>query len=85
MWSLDKKILHLVSRYKILHVFCGDTLRAETEIMATRVSKSRPTQGIVQLAHRMFNQRGQLVCKCTRQALMTKSRSATPLRASCHI
>merc|ERR1712176_528733 len=37
-------------------VFCGDTLRAVTEVLDNRESKSRPTQGIVTLNHRMYNQ-----------------------------
>ena len=54
-------------------VFPGDTLRAETLIVDTRESKSRPTQGIVEMEHRMYNVRtGELVCKCVRQALMKK-------------
>jgi len=42
-------------------VFPGDTLRVETEIIALRESKSRPTQGIVTFEHRAFNQRDELV------------------------
>jgi acyl dehydratase len=53
-------------------VFHGDTIRVETEVMAKRESKSRPTQGIVTLTHRGFNQRGELVCECRRLALMMK-------------
>ena len=53
-------------------VFIGDTLRSETECVAVRESKSRPTAGIVTWAHRSYNQRGQLVCECTRTALILK-------------
>jgi acyl dehydratase len=53
-------------------VFLGDTLRSETECVAVRESKSRPNAGIVTWAHRSFNQRGQLVCECTRTALVLK-------------
>jgi acyl dehydratase len=53
-------------------VFVGDTLRSETECVATRESKSRPNAGIVTWAHRSFNQRGELVCECTRTALLLK-------------
>ena len=53
-------------------VYPGDTLRAETIILERRESKSRPTQGIVTLQHVAFNQRGDVVCKATRQALMKK-------------
>jgi acyl dehydratase len=53
-------------------VFVGDTLRSETECMAVRESKSRPNAGIVTWAHRSFNQRDELVCECTRTALLLK-------------
>jgi acyl dehydratase len=53
-------------------VFIGDTLRSETECIAVRESKSRPNAGIVTWAHRSFNQRGELVCECTRTALLQK-------------
>ena len=54
-------------------VFIGDTLRAESEVVETRPSKSRPGQGIVTWKHRMLNQRDELVCECLRSALL-KSR-----------
>ena len=53
-------------------VFVGDTLRSETECTAVRESKSRPNAGIVTWAHRSFNQRGDVVCECTRTALLLK-------------
>ncbi|SMF78070.1 MaoC family dehydratase [Allosphingosinicella indica] len=53
-------------------VFVGDTLRAETEVIALKDSKSRPDAGIVTFAHRMFNQRGELVCEMERTALMRR-------------
>ena len=53
-------------------VFAGDTLRSETECVAVRASKSRPNAGIVTWAHRSFNQKGELVCECTRTALLLK-------------
>ena len=54
-------------------VFAGDTLRSETECIAVRESKSRPNAGIVTWAHRSFNQRDELVCECTRTALLMKT------------
>jgi len=56
-------------------VYPGDTLRAETVVLDRRESKSRPTQGIVTLQHLAYNQRGEVVCKATRQALMKKKKS----------
>ena len=53
-------------------VFTGDTLRSETECVALRESNSRPNAGIVTWAHRSFNQRDDLVCECTRTALLLK-------------
>ena len=56
-------------------VFAGDTLHSETECIALRESKSRPNAGIVTWAHRSFNQRDELVCECTRTALLLKKPS----------
>ena len=53
-------------------VFIGDTLRSETECIAVRDSRSRPNAGIVTWVHRSFNQRDELVCECTRTALLLK-------------
>ena len=51
-------------------VFHGDTIRVETEVKASRASRSRPTQGVVTFEHRAFNQDGRLVCRAVRDALM---------------
>jgi acyl dehydratase len=51
-------------------VFIGDTLRMETEVVASRGSRSRPDAGIVTFEHRAHNQRGELVCRTRRNALM---------------
>ncbi len=51
-------------------VFIGDTLRAETEVVELRPSKSRPGQGIVTFRHTMLNQRDEIVCTCLRSALL---------------
>ena len=53
-------------------VFVGDTLRSESECIELRSSKSRPNAGIVTWEHRSFNQRDELVCKCSRSALLLK-------------
>lgn len=53
-------------------VFIGDTLRAETEIAALRASNSRPNAGIVSFSHRALNQRDEIVCVCTRTALVQR-------------
>ncbi|WP_416356895.1 MaoC family dehydratase [Aureimonas phyllosphaerae] len=53
-------------------VFIGDTLRAETEVHALKESRSRPEAGIVTFAHRMLNQRDEIVCECLRTALVKR-------------
>ena len=53
-------------------VFIGDTLRASTEIAELRPSRSRPDAGIVTFRHELHNQRGELVCRCDRSALVKK-------------
>ena len=53
-------------------VFIGDTLRVETRVVSTRDSKSRPDAGLVVFEHRALNQRGELVCRCTRTALLRR-------------
>lgn len=54
-------------------VFLGDTLRAETEVVELRASKSRPGAGVVTFSHRMLNQRDEIVCQCLRMALIKGS------------
>jgi len=53
-------------------VFIGDTLRAETEVIGLRDSRSRPDAGLVTFAHRLINQRGITVCTCERTVLMQR-------------
>jgi acyl dehydratase len=53
-------------------VFHGDTLYAETEVVEIRESRSRPDAGIVFFEHRAKNQRGEIVARCRRAALMKK-------------
>ncbi len=54
-------------------VFHGDTLRVTTEVLSKRESKSRPDAGIVELHHKSFNQRDQLVAECRRQVMVRKT------------
>ncbi len=51
-------------------LFHGDTIRVETEVKERRVSKSRPSQGIVTFEHRAYSQTNQCVCRAVRDALM---------------
>jgi acyl dehydratase len=58
-------------------VFIGDTMRAETEVAELKASRSRPEAGIVTFAHRLLNQRDEVVCQCLRSALIRRSPGAT--------
>lgn len=53
-------------------VFIGDTLYAETEVVAKRESRSRPQWGIVTFEHRARNQRGEMAMCCRRAAMMQR-------------
>ena len=48
----------------------GDTLYGQTEIVAKRLSASRPGQGIVTFRHTATNQHGEVVAVLTRSTLM---------------
>ena len=54
-------------------VFLGDTLRATSEVIALRESRSRPGAGIVTFLHECLNQRDEVVCRCERSALLSGS------------
>jgi itaconyl-CoA hydratase len=51
-------------------VFAGDTIYAESEVLAKRESKSRPGQGIVTIRTTGKNQDGVAVCVFTRNMLI---------------
>ena len=53
-------------------VFIGDTIYSETEVVDRRESRSRPQWGIVTFEHRAKNQRGEIVMRCRRAAMMIK-------------
>ncbi|WP_338425772.1 MaoC family dehydratase [Sphingopyxis kveilinensis] len=53
-------------------VFIGDTLRATSEVIGLKESKSRPNAGIVTFLHRAINQRDEIVCHCERSALILR-------------
>jgi len=53
-------------------VFAGDTIRTMTLVVSARESRSRPDAGIVTFRHSATNQRGQVVARCDRAALMLK-------------
>jgi acyl dehydratase len=51
-------------------VFAGDTIHVETEVIAARLSNSRPGVGIVTFRHVARNQRDEIGCRADRQAMM---------------
>ncbi|MBA4087936.1 MAG: dehydratase [Novosphingobium sp.] len=53
-------------------VFIGDTMRATSEVVDLRESRSRPDAGITTFKHELLNQRGEVVCRCLRSALLKK-------------
>ncbi len=64
---------------KLIHpapVFIGDTMRAETEVVELRDSRSRPDAGIVTFRHDLLNQRDETVCQCLRMALLRRRGAA---------
>jgi acyl dehydratase len=48
----------------------GDTMTSETRIRSTRLSSSRPGQGIVEFEHTARNQRDEVVASAVRSTLM---------------
>jgi acyl dehydratase len=58
-------------------LFEGDTVRASSEILAARASKSRPDAGLVEFWHKAFKQDGELVAECKRTAFMKRRPPAT--------
>ncbi|HLX31589.1 MAG TPA: MaoC family dehydratase [Gaiellaceae bacterium] len=51
-------------------VFAGDTIRAETEVLAKRESQSRPGFGIVTVRTRGLNQRDEVVIEFERSIML---------------
>jgi len=56
--------------------FHGDTIRVETEILETRLSRSRKDSGIVTFKHVAKNQRDEIVCTAVRTGLMMRKPAA---------
>ena len=53
-------------------VFIGDTIYARSVVADKRESRSKPDRGIVTFEHLGLNQRGEIVCSCTRGAMMMR-------------
>src|SRR5262249_52285497 len=62
-------------------LFVGDTVHVETEVIATRPSRSRPANGILTLEHRGYNQHDVLVAICRRSVLLQRSTAVSTKRA----
>ena len=63
-------------------VFVGDTIYAESEVMDKRESKSRPTQGVVNIHTRAFKQDGVQFMSYDRAMLMPKRGHAVDDKAN---
>ena len=53
-------------------VYAGDTLRAVTEVLAKRESRSRPDRGIVTVRTRGLNQREEVVIEFERTIMVAR-------------
>ncbi|HXY80425.1 MAG TPA: MaoC family dehydratase, partial [Gaiellaceae bacterium] len=51
-------------------VFAGDTIRAETQVLEKRPSKSRPGHGIVTVRTKGLNQRDEVVIEFERSIMV---------------
>jgi acyl dehydratase len=60
-------------------VFAGDTIYAESEVLETRPSKSRPGQGVVRVRTKGYKQDGSVVIEFERTVLV-HSRQTEPVR-----
>lgn len=53
-------------------VFIGDTITVQSEVLDKRESKTKSDRGVVTFEHRGINQRGEIVCRCKRGAMMMR-------------
>jgi acyl dehydratase len=58
--------------------FHGDTIYAETKVLDTRESQSKPDRGVVTVETWGFNQRGEEVCYFKRRVMVPKRAAAKP-------
>jgi itaconyl-CoA hydratase len=59
-------------------VYAGDTIEAESTVLDSRSSKSRPNEGILSVETRVFNQRGEEVLSYRRNLLVYRKGSESP-------
>lgn len=77
--EMNGKSMSCLGYEEIRHVspvFYGDTLTAETVILETRESPTRPDVGIVRAETTVHNQRGEIVMVFRREMLVPKRRQA---------
>ena len=53
-------------------VFLGDTIRVQTRVIDRRESQTKQDRGIITFEHIGKNQRQEIVCSCTRGAMMMR-------------
>ena len=53
-------------------VFLGDTIRVQTSVIDRRESQTKQDRGIITFEHIGKNQRQEIVCSCTRGAMMMR-------------
>ena len=53
-------------------VFIGDTITARTRVLDKRESKTKADRGVVYFEHEGVNQRGEVVVRCRRGAMMMR-------------
>ncbi len=58
-----------------LPVFIGDTVRVTSKVTDRRASRTKPDRGIVTFEHTGTNQRGEIVCTCSRGAMMMRKQT----------
>ena len=56
-------------------VFIGDTVRVTSKVTDRRASRTKLDRGIVTFEHTGTNQRGEIVCTCSRGAMMMRKQT----------
>ena len=58
-----------------LPVFIGDTVRVTSKVTDRRASRTKPDRGVVTFEHTGTNQRGEIICTCSRGAMMMRKQT----------
>ena len=73
--DVSAKAIANLGYHDIIHsgpVFIGDTLRAQTKVLAVKESKSKPDRGVVKVETIAFNQNNDEVLRFSRSVLVPK-------------